>query len=429
MMNVNELDYTDGIRLTEGGSFMRVKIRSKRQAAVATGSQSRRTMGTDRRNTPGNQAMQRLAVSRQRHIHLEHSPADQLAHQIDHAEGSSLPAALRLKWQGRMGVDLGGLRIHTDSASTEAVKQSGANAIGYGNHLFFDSGKYDPYSPSGQALLGHEIAHSLQTRPSKGEKTPVRANRQSELEHEADNFGKHLADGSGVLPKLTLGRAPPAMRGDKQINFSGNNISVSDTYVVHGPGVSDAFVQRFQEALDEYYNDPAFSYRGYDVNFRLSVRREQTVTRTAGVVDWESTDWGSDEDTMLINVDTGTGRAGGIGEITVYETSTKGTIAHEIGHYLSDRIDYFSEGYTEGVASRLGIGEHSTEIRPEAIMPDGTVDIMARSQTGVVTDFSLGGILDEAIDEHEAELAAQQRWERFNRELIKHLSPATWMAY
>jgi len=36
-MNVNELEYTDGIRLTEGGSFMRVKIRSKGQAIIAQG--------------------------------------------------------------------------------------------------------------------------------------------------------------------------------------------------------------------------------------------------------------------------------------------------------------------------------------------------------------------------------------------------------
>lgn len=99
-----------------------------------------------------------------------------------------------------------------------------------------------------------------------------------------------------------------------------------------------------------------------------------------------------------------TGRA--LVTLTLYEGDDEGTIAHEVGHYLSDRVGYFSEGYSESFTSRLcGVtglcDREGSQVRPEAVMPDGRVDIMA-STHGTVTDFSLSGILDEAIDEHTA---------------------------
>jgi hypothetical protein len=221
-----------------------------------------------------------------------------------------------------------------------------------------------------------------------------------------------------------LGQTEPAFRGDKQISFSGTDISVRDTYVLHGPGVSDAFLERFRNSLNTYYNTQNFVYRGYNVKFNLSVRRARygTVLRSYASDPVEAKflprveqqvmiDSTSDSDTKLFYVDTGKGRAGGVFEITLYETSTEGTIAHEVGHYLSDRIGYFSEGYSEGVLSRLGVGEAETTVRPEA---EG--DVMARSQTGTVGEFSLSGILDGAIDKYEATQREQRRIERLFRE-------------
>ena len=99
-----------------------------------------------------------------------------------------------------------------------------------------------------------------------------------------------------------------------------------------------------------------------------------------------------------------TGRA--LVTLTLYEDDDEGTIAHEVGHYLSVRVGYFSEGYSESFTSRLcaatGLCDREgSQVRPEAVMADGRVDIMA-STHGTVADFSLSGILDEAIDEHTA---------------------------
>lgn len=265
--------------------------------------------------------------------------------------------------------------------------------------------------------------------PMEGGIPPV--DRQPGLERSADALGESLTDiPADASTRLEgMGTAVPAFRGDKQISFSGKNITVEDTYVLHGPGVSDAFVERFRNALDTYYNSPAFNYRGYKVKFKLSVRRARykTVLKRAGGDPIEARtlppreeqvmiDSATDSATKFFYVDTGQGRAGGVFEITLYETSTEGTIAHEVGHYLSDRIGYFSEGYTESVCSRLGgpklgLCEPGSTVRPEA---EG--DVMSRSQTGTVGEFSLSGILDAAIDAHETAARERERMQKLLKE-------------
>ncbi|MGR9101385.1 MAG: eCIS core domain-containing protein [Gammaproteobacteria bacterium] len=334
----------------------------------------------------------------ERHRHIEFSDSDSLAALKDGAgsnRGDKLPEPLTEQWEERLDENLSRFRVHTDSRTAAAVDRGRANAVNFGEHLFFGSGRYRPETEEGRELLGHELAHAIQSRPAEPG-TAARIEADQSREAEAARVGEALNRTDQAVRVASPGTAPPALRGDKQIAFSDRSITVTDTYVIYGPGANSAFVTRFQNALDNYYNNPAFTYRGYTVNFNLSVRMRQTVTRTVGLFDWESTDWSSDSDTSLFYVETGSGRAGGFNTYTLYESSTEGTIAHEVGHYLSDRVGYFSEGYTESFTSRLGITERHTEVRPEA-----AGDVMARSQTGTVGDFSLGGILDEAINAHE----------------------------
>ncbi|MFO7565376.1 MAG: DUF4157 domain-containing protein [Enhygromyxa sp.] len=343
-----------------------------------------------------------IHIERERSVHTDTpSPLAALRRAAETDTGHTLPEDIQREWGARLDDDLSDFRVHTDASTSAAVEASGANALSHGRDLFFASGRYRPESEAGRALLGHEIAHGVQTR--RGPAPLLRtATRSLGVESEADSMGARLAAGGGGPLALGHANLAPGLRGDKQISFSGRTITVRDTYLIYGPGVSPGFLSRFRSALDRYYNSPEFRYRGYRINFELSVR-EKTDTDSSG-----------DSSTSIFEVETGSGRAGGIFEITLYETSSEGTIAHEVGHYLSDRVGYFSEGYTESPVSRLGslvgLSDTHTEVRPEATYADGSVDIMARTGTGVVGEFSLGGILDAAIDRHERE-------ERFNREL------------
>jgi hypothetical protein len=372
----------------------------------------------DHHGQPASSAQQRagngVQITWQREIDgtIKQHPLTTLRRQTN-SKGSDLPEEIKTSWGNRLGQNLSRFQVHDNSESGAAVRALGANAINFGSHLFFAPGAYNPTSSHGRMLLGHEITHGLQTTPSSealSDSTDTRIDNNPLLEQEAGHAGHKLMHSDNHAVHLThAGQAPLALRGDKKITFSGDNVTVRDTYVVHGPGVTDEFVDRFRNALNTYYNAPNFVYRDYNVKFALSVRRARykTVLQSLASDPIEAkfmpmqeqqvmADSPTDSDTKLFHVVKGEGRAGGIGEITLYETSGEGTIAHEVGHYLSDRIGYFSEGYTEGFLSRLNIGAPDTSVRPEAVG-----DIMASSSTGKVSTFSLSGILDEAIDEHE----------------------------
>ena len=62
----------------------------------------------------------------------------------------------------RFGADFSGVKIHTDASAQQMSKQVNAHAFTYGNHIYFNSGKYDPDSSSGRTLLAHELTHTIQ---------------------------------------------------------------------------------------------------------------------------------------------------------------------------------------------------------------------------------------------------------------------------
>ena len=62
----------------------------------------------------------------------------------------------------RFGADFSSVRIHTDTSAQQMSKQVNAHAFTYGNHIYFNSGKYDPDTKAGQTLLAHELTHTIQ---------------------------------------------------------------------------------------------------------------------------------------------------------------------------------------------------------------------------------------------------------------------------
>jgi hypothetical protein len=263
--------------------------------------------------------------------------------------------------------------------------------MAFGRELYFAPGAYDPGSSAGRRLLGHELAHALQSDVPDGHAIPATAPpgpRESRLEHEAWDVGSALASPSVAAVAPPSYGHPPALRGDKKVTVSGKTITVTDTYVIHGAAATTAFETRFRSALNNFYNKPVLTYKGYNVKFNLSVRQ-------ANYVAGEMTDSTSDKGTELFDVKKGTGDAGGIFELTLYEGDDEATIAHEVGHYLSDKVGYFSERYSEGFFSRLSraFGGSGSGTTPDKGCEN---DIMA-TLSGTVTDCALSDFLDLAI--------------------------------
>jgi hypothetical protein len=76
--------------------------------------------------------------------------------------GRPIPTDLRSHFEGSLGRDLGGVRVHTDGAANEAADELDSRAFATGNDIYFAAGEYDPSSREGKTLLGHEVAHTVQ---------------------------------------------------------------------------------------------------------------------------------------------------------------------------------------------------------------------------------------------------------------------------
>ncbi|MCB9765266.1 MAG: DUF4157 domain-containing protein [Alphaproteobacteria bacterium] len=83
----------------------------------------------------------------------------------------------------------------------------GAQALTQGESLSFAAGRFDPSSPQGMALLGHELAHVVQQRQGRVDTAQAKGGdivADGSLESEADAAGAALARG---------GEAPSSLRG------------------------------------------------------------------------------------------------------------------------------------------------------------------------------------------------------------------------
>ena len=118
------------------------------------------------------------------------------------------------------GTDFSAVRIHQD-ARAQAL---GARAFTRGTDIYFAPGAYQPESPSGQELLGHELAHVVQqsqgrvpaTLQMKGEAV----NHDAGLEREADEQGARAARGEQVSTGQAAPRAgsSPVVQGQFTVN-------------------------------------------------------------------------------------------------------------------------------------------------------------------------------------------------------------------
>ncbi len=76
--------------------------------------------------------------------------------------GSSLSGSQKQGYESYYGQSLSDVRIHTGSRAAEAANAVDAKAFSVGRDIYFGQGQYSPNTESGQAILTHEIAHTMQ---------------------------------------------------------------------------------------------------------------------------------------------------------------------------------------------------------------------------------------------------------------------------
>lgn len=76
--------------------------------------------------------------------------------------GRPLDAGEQSFFAPRFGRDLSAVRVHTDGNAGQAARAINATAYTLDNHIAFAPGAYSPGTESGQRLMAHELAHTLQ---------------------------------------------------------------------------------------------------------------------------------------------------------------------------------------------------------------------------------------------------------------------------
>jgi Domain of unknown function (DUF4157) len=121
-----------------------------------------------------------------------------------------------------LGADFASVRVH-ESAE---VTTMGALAYARGDQIYFRPGAYDPSSPAGQELLGHELTHVVQQRAGRvaatqPKLTPGRAalpsNVDASLEAEADEGGRRAAAAAPFEIAGGAGKAPRSSGGEGSV--------------------------------------------------------------------------------------------------------------------------------------------------------------------------------------------------------------------
>lgn len=77
-------------------------------------------------------------------------------------QGQKLDDATRTSMEVGMGADFRDVKVHTDADAVEMNRDLKAHAFAHGKDVFFNSGKYEPETVSGKALLAHELTHVVQ---------------------------------------------------------------------------------------------------------------------------------------------------------------------------------------------------------------------------------------------------------------------------
>lgn len=90
--------------------------------------------------------------------------ADVAVERAGASSGQGLPSEVRSRFEGSLGADLSGVRVHTGRESAEAATAVGAKAYTVGQDIHFSAGNYKPTDSAGVQLLAHEVVHTVQNQ-------------------------------------------------------------------------------------------------------------------------------------------------------------------------------------------------------------------------------------------------------------------------
>jgi hypothetical protein len=126
-----------------------------------------------------------------------------IVHDALRTTGRPLDAEVRGIMQPRFGRDLGDVRIHTDALAAESASAVQARAYTIGHDIFLAHHEYAPHTATGQRLLAHELAHTIQQSAASSSALLTIGPIGSDAERQADAAAADVV--SGGQARLSAG--------------------------------------------------------------------------------------------------------------------------------------------------------------------------------------------------------------------------------
>ena len=144
------------------GSRTGTNLNPTREAVVQRKSQSQRMTVVPSSIISDEKKLQRKTSSSSGSDHQELPPKFYTTLQASQGGGHGLNTTTANFMNTAFHTDFSQVRIHTDAGAIKMNEQLHSEAFTHKNHIYFNSGKYQPESHSGKHLIAHELTHVVQ---------------------------------------------------------------------------------------------------------------------------------------------------------------------------------------------------------------------------------------------------------------------------
>ena len=143
--------------------------------------------------------------------------------------GGPLDGSVRSRMEPVFGVSFSDVQLHTGSRASSLASQMNARAFTVGEHLAFGPGEYRPGTPEGDALLAHELAHTLQQGAGNRSDGVASEMLESEADRSAAGAVVSLWGGSQGARAEATPKFLPRLRSGLRLSRCGGGANATKT--------------------------------------------------------------------------------------------------------------------------------------------------------------------------------------------------------
>jgi hypothetical protein len=173
--------------------------------------------------------------------------ADPQATQQRLGAGHAIDGGVRQRMETAFGVSFADVRAHTDAKAAVVSDDLNARAFTVGSHVAFGAGEYRPGTPTGDALIAHELAHIVQQRGGASDGGASYGTLEAEADRSAVGAVLKLWSGAPGAASELAGRTLPALRSGLRLQSCKGEGSKA---VPKEPQVLIDFAAKFSAAAD-----------------------------------------------------------------------------------------------------------------------------------------------------------------------------------